>query len=541
MTTTIEDMYRSFAGEDETSRHRARENAALVKPWVAPYTGHSDQVDRAQSYTSFTTAAETALEGKFMLGMFSPQEPWLAYNGPPEIMHSQDVDSAVKEQITRGLISREIVVQSLVEGATSDRNGAASALGFHARVRQAIAQLVITGDVLVKQSGDFTISMFRRDNYVTRRRADSVPVLYATQDRVDLAGLDDATLDKIGKSRGDVDRMSFRDRYIDAFTMVDWNPHSKVWVITEEIDGKTIGVTQSEVCPYMGVSYELGVAENYGRGVIDQNRGNVITLDALARAIKETAAAAAKNHPIIDPNQKTLLPSHLMQETGTPLFSRVIGGQPQDIGMLSLVSLPGYEVTLRAFESVKLELARAMLYDSASIPAKERTTATQVRAITEELGSSNAAAFAAIPDQFHRPLAEHTEALAIRKKILKKIEYEAGGKTRTIRPTIITGFAAIGRQLKLQNIVTLAGLVSQLGEEAAKELNQAALISVIMRYSGVREPGILKTEEDKRRETQSALAAQAAAALGDAAAGGFGQAIGGAVGGAVAGNLGVPA
>ncbi len=491
-------------GNATATLQRVRECAALTKPWVLPPLGQTEQQPLPQTYQSLGARGVTNLEGKMLMSLFPPELPWFELSLNPSIIYSNQVSDDFKNQAMDQLFWLEVIVQAALESAgladTSARNDRRS--GFQSRKRMALTQLLVTGDVLERMGDDYRITVFRRDQYVTHRDSCGDVMFHAIRERIDPMTLSDDQLETAGIKKEDAEDLLGDLRMQDLYTLVEWQPRTKKWKISQELNGHIINESEETVSQFFSTCYELAPGHNYGRGFIELTLPDLRTMDELEGKLLDFAGMCSKMHPVKD-YASQVQSSDLELPPGSVLTARVVGGEVQDLAMFKPNNYPDFKVVYDTAERKRRDLGRAMLIDSEVIPSKERTTATQVRQIVQELDSATGGAYAPIADDQQLPLVRRTIHQLTKDK---KIGVLPDG---ALNISIKTGLAALARQARLGNIVSFVTLAQQLGQEAMAAIDMTVLMDTARRYLTISEPTLVKSQariaEDRKQQVMAQL------------------------------------
>jgi len=183
----------------------------------------------------------------------------------------------------------------------------------------------------------------------------------------------------------------------------------------------------------------------------------------------------------------------------------VSGGQVQDIALLTVDKASDFNVVAQTSTRKEKALAKAMLLESDIQPQKERVTATQVQRIAMELEGALGGFYAPIAESLQMPLIERTAFQMQQDRLLQPLP---DGMVRT---DTLTGMAALRREVEKGKLLEAVQLIGQLGPEAQRRIDVGVLTDVILRYSGVYEPGVVKSPDQLAQELQQQMAAQAQA------------------------------
>lgn len=500
--------------DDDTDRRssldRARVCAALTMPAALPPDNQTQAERLPECFQSLGARGFENLVGKLLASVWPVGAPWVQYDINPTLLGKNGLPDKLIKDIEDQLFLREIVVQTAIESA-GRRNGPGIPTAFYTAKRTALTYVSITGDVLEHVDDENRIHPKRRDRYVTRREGDGSVAYHIVHDTKDALGLSDETLAMAGLNRKDFDGRHRREREFSLWTMVEWQPFSRRWVITQELNGKTINTSEETYSPFLSSTWNHCAPEHYGRGRAELLLPDLRTFDNLSEYVKDWAALASKHHPCVDPSSE-VDPRDLTKPSGEPLFGpSVHGGKVQDVAYLSVERLADFSIVERVRGEIKDELGQALLLQSASVRDSERTTAFEVAEVTiKELQGALGGIYASVADEQQIPLIGLIEHRLIRSGKLPKLPDD------TVDVKTSTGLASLARQADANKVLRFLDNLGRLPQDLAamisRRIDDGVLTSHLAKIGGVFVPGLIKSEERLRQELEQVAAQQAQAA-----------------------------
>ena len=487
---------------------RARFCAELTKPWYLPPQGQDSNAKLPETFSSLAARGITNLEGRLLLALYPPGMPWFSFRPSGKFLYDPNIVPEQLQQFEAHLQLHELMVLSKLEAASVNTNDNTRRGGFRSRKRTAISQLLITGDVLERVGPDYRIQVYPRDAYVTTRDASGDVLYHICREEIDPAVLNDSQLETINIDREALMAKPVGDRMEDLFTRVEWQPVSRTWVITQEVKEKTVLESEEPITPYISTPYELAPGENYGRGLIELNLGDVRSMNELTERLLDFAAMSSKQLYATDYNSQ-VRPQDLAQESGSVIQAKVQGGQVTDVGVLRADKVNDFTVVQSVRESIRRDLSVTMLMEGETQPTGERVTAYQIQRIAKELEGALGGVYAPIADFQQVPLVERVVWQMREEGLLPPLPADA------VEVETVTGVAALGREAEQGRLVNALGLLAQLGPETLGRIDKKVLLDMIFRQSGIYEPGLVKSDEQLQQEQQLAMQQQQATAASD--------------------------
>lgn len=496
-------------GQEHADRHaileRARLCASLAKPWILPEENMRADEALPENYQSIGSRGLTNLEGRLLLAMYPPMQPWFKLDLDSQYRYDPSIPDEIKQAFQSWLFLREMQVISQLESCNAVSYRKARRSGFRAVKRAVFSQLLATGDTLEQLTDEYRIKLFRRDKYVTKRDS-SGDVLY----HIILEEIDPLSLPDDKQIAAQLDQRVYeaeyaKDRMQKLYTLVEWQPDTRTWLIEQEINGNTIHSDTERISPFISTAFELAPGENYGRGMVELNLGDLRSLDEQEERRLDLLALATKGLVVRDPGS-LIRDKDLEKKSGSIITGRVQNGRAQDIAMLHMENMREFAMINDAIRSKTVELGKAFLLETDVQPQQERVTATQVQRIAAELESALGGLYAPLADEQQLPLVERAIYQMERDRLLVPAPDQANKATRI---QIQTGLAALTREMNAAKIGSIVGMLAQIPEAIAK-IDWHVFTDLMFRYQGVYEPGLVKTREQVEAEMQQAMEAQMA-------------------------------
>lgn len=489
---------------------RARLCAALTKPWVLPLLNQQPNQKLPQNFQSIGARGIMTMEGKMLTALWPNDRPWFHLDLAGEVEFDPDGDPKQIQINKAMLFLHELVIQAKLESAateTEDEHNSAAA--FRTAKRASLSQLLITGDTLEQLTDDYTIKVYRRDQYVTRRDGTGNVLYHIVKECIDPLGLPKAQLSKARLPEAKL-AMPVAKRMQDLYTRIEWTPRRKRWLIEQEMNGHTVNDSVEKVSPFFSTPYELSVPEHYGRGFIELILGDLSSLDTLGERELDFAALASKLLTALD-NASDVRDTDLEKKSGSVIRARVEQGKVMDIAFLNVDKTADFAIVFQKAQSLRKELGAAMLIESETTPKGDRVTAFQAERVAMELESALGGTYAPIADHQQRPLLKRVIYQMTRDRLLPKLPAGA------VEVKLLTGIAALSRASKTQDLLTYMQAIAPF-QEAIARIDAGVLATVLARYQNISEPGLVKTDAEYAKEQQQAIALQTQQAAGQQAA-----------------------
>lgn len=503
-------MYHGAVAERDKQLVRARRCAELTLPTYLPHEGRDAGGSLTQNYQSLGADGISNLQGRLLTAILPIGVPWVTYDMAPEIRYSKSISEERKRAIADELYVREMIVQAAVESIRG--RGARQPATLRSIKRTVYGHILITGEALEflgDEGDDFQLRTYRRDTYVTLRDAEGNVLNHIIWEQVDPLALGDEKLKRSKLRVADLRKKYTAERMLGLWTLVEWQPESKVWKIEQELNGNAIATRQERVTPFFSTPYDLVPPDHYGIGLAEQKLGDLSSFDELSERELDFAALASKIHPVIDASSEVRAQDFKKKSGEVIEGARVQAGEAQDIGWFGAGKLlPNFEMVRVAKVAIEQRLGRAMLLGSQSVRDSERTTATEVVRVTiQELEGAMGGVYSSIADEQQMPMHDRVVAVLEAKARLPRLPAEL------VRITANTGIAALNREASAQRLLRMFEIIKGLPQELSallvRRIDDGTLLQRLARDAGVEEPGLVKTSRQLEAETQKAAALQA--------------------------------
>jgi len=236
--------------------------------------------------------------------------------------------------------------------------------------------------------------------------------------------------------------------------------------------------------------------ENYGRGHVEENWGDINALESLSQSIILSSGIAAKTVFLVNPNGTT----NMKQLSKAPLGS-FVAGSADDVVALRVDKAADMQAASQLMNEIKQQIRSVFLRNSSVQRNAERVTAEEIRLMAEELETSLGGMFSRLSEEFQRPF--FNRIIGRLKKQGKIPKFPKDVVTLRIK----TGIEAIGRGQNLNKIDrALQSLAAN--PDAMGLIKTDELVRRVFNAVGVDTTGLVKTPEEIQAEQQAAQQAQ---------------------------------
>jgi hypothetical protein len=442
------------------------------------------------------------LSSKLGLTLFPPTGSFMRYELHPTYKQELEKEGFEEKrtEIEAKLASREKIIMDDIEQHN-----------VRTKADQVLRLLIVTGNALVYLPPGGGMRVFPLNNYVVRRdfTGNVVEVIYL--ELLDKATLPDnikQTLIDAGHEHVDGNLVIAdpkKNKAIPVYTRLLLQ--GKRFLYTQEADGHPVDLgnknsVSKDKMPFLALRFVTIDGEDYGRGYVEEYRGDLRSLEELRKAIVIASLNAAKLTPIINPGS-VITPKKLMESAN----GEAIFGRPEDVQMLQQNKHADMSTAHTTSTQLQNDLAGAFLLNSSFQREAERVTAEEIRRMAEELEDALGGIYSVLSQELQLPLAVRTEDRLIQEGTLTPIEPKG-----SVKPIVVTGLAAIGRGHEFnRNRELFAFLISEVQPLIPEIGNMLIARNAIDRAAiglGVPTDGLVKTEEQLAEEAQAQMQQQ---------------------------------
>lgn len=520
-TGRVAEQFSTDDGERSELLALWREISHLTDPTLLPRKNSERPPNRPleTNHQGIGAMALAVLEGAHLFALYPPGLPHFAHDIAADVEYNPQVPAEYKREVKDRALVWDMIVAARMESAGLVANGNRPALGFRNANRQSISYLAAFGDALQKIEDDGRARNFRPDHYVIRRDpCGSLDYLITKESCNVLNRLSDEQLARCELKKDELKDKSHVDRVRDLYTMVEWQPFSRVWLITQELNGKEIDdPIEREINPYIPAFTRLSEGEHYGRGFLQLRIGDLRAIERLQTAIEEFAALASKVLWVLDPNF-SMRPSDLTKPSGECAISEVDeSGNPRGVGVLKLDKLNDFTVVKDVLMQLRQDFSQSSGSIVGSVRNKERVTKYEVEQVSGQIDDLTHGDLSAMDDTLVRP-----QITVYRDQCERAGMLTIPDELRPyMRVNVLSGIEAIARRQRADRLLTLPQVAQLAGEDAMKVIDWSGMFRAWLRYQQPIDQDIVKSNEQVSQEeaarTQAAIMAQAAATAGDVA------------------------
>ncbi len=473
MTSTVKGRFLQLDSKRKAHLERQRRCASLTIPSLLPPEGMDENQELNVPWQSLGARGVHRLAAKLLLVLLPPNAPFFRLLPAPAIERElKAAPGGTKTQMELALSDNEQRIRRFIE--------------VH-RIRvplfRALKLLVATGNALCYVKDDGGMKVFRLDQYVVQRDPSGNVLEIITRERISPLVLPEDIQDMIKTKSGKDPDDSETD--VELYTQIKRS--GNVYEVRQEVIGEILpgsGSYPVDSSPWFPLRWTDNDGENYGRGLVDENIGDHVSLDGLWKALVEGSAAAAKLVFLIHPNGLTD-----EEDIAKAPNCGFAAGREEDIGTLQAEKYADFQIAYKAIEYLSNNLSYAYLLNQAIQRDAERVTAEEIRLMAQELEDTLGGVYSILSEEFQLPLIKRIVALMRDKQLLSF-------KDKDIEPAVVTGLEALGRGQDLTKLNAFMANIEPLGPEVMNMyLEIGEYIARVATSLGIDPKGLVKSED----------------------------------------------
>lgn len=481
MAETAKSRYEMMKRKRDPYLRRARDCAALTIPALMPPEGHNEFAVLPEPYQGLGARAAVSLASRLMVAMYPPGKPSFKLDVPPEA-RIMSGEMAVSNDIEQGLVLSEKLIQSEIERKQWRRS-----------TNLALQYLLVTGNCLEFMQPDNTIRIFRLDQYCVSRDMSGALKEIITEEYLSPEALPE-------EARAMIATDDFSQTRVPLYTHIKLDKKG-VFKVYQEINSKIVSGSQGEyeVLPYNALRYTSVIGEDYGRGKVEEHLPDLRAIDALSKSLIDGAAMASRNVTMIRPNAAGGI--NLRRRFAKADNGDIIVGNPEDVVMLQFQNNNGMQLCAAELERQTREVSQAFLMGASTVRDSERTTAFEVRRMTEELEGTLGGVYSQLNQEMQQA---RLKRLVLQMKRLKMLPDWPEG---LIEPVILTGLETLGREQDINRVQTALQFITGMPPEVLTYVKFDALLGKA--FYGLNLPDAVRSEQEVQQIQQQQAQQQA--------------------------------
>jgi len=489
--------YAQLQSARSTFDREAKESSKLTIPSLIPESTTGTRAKIKTPFQAVGARGVNSLASKLLFALLPPSTAFfkLSIDSLELLKQGQE---GLETEIDKGLRTIETALMNEIE-ISNDR----------VAMFEALKHLIVGGNVLLYLTDD-GLKVYPLSKFVCKRDAVGNVLEIITQESVSPKALPSEFLEQI-KQKENYDEKTM-DADLDIYTYVKRVNDDFMWY--QECKGEKIpgtdGRSKVDVSPWITLRFVRIDGEDYGRGYVEEYRGDLISLEALMQAIIEGAAASAKTIFLVNPNGVTRAATLAKAPNGA-----IREGSANDISVMQVGKGADFNVSFSAIQRIESRLEYAFLMARSVQRDAERVTAAEVTMMANELENSLGGIYSILTQEFQLPYLKRRMHMLVRSGKAPKLP------EKIVKPKIVTGVQGLGRGNDRNKLIEFISTVSQaLGPDIMRQyMNVDEAIKRLATSIGIDTANLVKTQEEIQAEAQAAAQQQLIQSLGPAALG----------------------
>ena len=434
---TASGRYAQLQSARSTFDREAKESSKLTIPSLIPESTTGTRAKIKTPFQAVGARGVNSLASKLLFALLPPSTAFfkLSIDSLELLKQGQE---GLETEIDKGLRTIETALMNEIE-ISNDR----------VAMFEALKHLIVGGNVLLYLTDD-GLKVYPLSKFVCKRDAVGNVLEIITQESVSPKALSPEFLEQI-KKKENYDEKTM-DADLDIYTYVKRVNDDFMWY--QECKGEKIpgtdGRSKVDVSPWITLRFVRIDGEDYGRGYVEEYRGDLISLEALMQAIIEGAAASAKTIFLVNPNGVTRAATLAKAPNGA-----IREGTAADISVMQVGKGADFAVSFSAIQRIESRLEYAFLMARSVQRDAERVTAAEVTMMANELENSLGGIYSILTQEFQLPYLRRRMHMLVRSGKAPKLP------EKLVKPKIVTGVQGLGRGNDRNKLVEFIGTVSQ--------------------------------------------------------------------------------
>lgn len=435
-TVSAKDRYAELVTNRNEAESRAKKCAKVTIPSL-----YVDPKQKSQTYTTPVQATGARCVNSYanalLLAVLPPNITPLTLRPNPADSESLMEEAGIqKGELESALAEVERAVMDEIESAAQVRTVLAEGFKHTAAI----------GSWLIYVPDEGPSKLYPLTTFVNDRDGLGNVLEIITLDKIAIQLLPDDARNAIMAKVSETERTKKLAEDAELYTHVYRDETNQNWLCYQEVEGVVIqgseGSFPIDACPWIPVALPRPTTEDYARPAVEDFRGEFESLEALRKAIRKGAAAAAKILWFLKPTS-IMKPTQITQaESGA-----VIRGVRSDIEALTLDKFQDMNFVKQEADGLARNLELAFGVGTAIQRQGERVTKEEIVYLVRTLEDSRAGIYSAVGEGVMLPIF---------RRILDRMQRSGAIPELPkglIKPRITVGTAALGRGHDFEKLV----------------------------------------------------------------------------------------
>ena len=498
---TAAGLYEQYATERSPYLKEGQESSRYTLPYLIPEAAGGNGSRRSKTRTPFQgigAAGTNSLASKILIGLFPTNIPFFKLVLDAIKIAQEEGGKEAITEIDKALRKVENALMREIEVST-DR----------VAMFEALKHLIVGGNVLLYLT-EQGLQVYPLEKYVCKRDPNGNTLEIIIKETINGKALPPDFLKNLQQKAEYTNKTLEED--LDIYTYVKRDQNYFNW--HQECKGEKIpnteGRAKEDVTPFLNLRWTRISGEHYGRGYVEEYRGDLVSLEGLMKAIIENAAASARTVFLVNPNGTTRASTLSKAPNGA-----VREGNAQDISVMQVGKGQDLQVSFTAVQRIEQRLQYAFLMAKAVQRDAERVTSTELKLLTQELESTLGGIYSILSSELQLPYLRRRMHLLVKSGKVPKLPDDIFGIS------IVTGLQGLGRGQDKEKLLEFITVMAQaLGGDVMRQyVNLDEAIKRLATSIGIETENLVKSGEQIAAEQQAAQQQELVRSLGSAAVG----------------------
>lgn len=473
-----------------------RKMAELTIPSVFPPDGYKSGDDLPGNNQSMGATALNTLASELMFMAFPPGQP---------IFRPKLNEAKLQKEIDQDpqLYARTQMALSRLEIAHREKLAttpiATAYVGY-------LKLKLVCGNALWRHLRLNSPTFHSPEHYVVSRSTDGEPLVTILKETVRVSTLDADIQDQVYRNEPELRENDKTPEWLREATIysvcklkVGHNSGDRSWVYWQEHKGEMIPDSEVETdyddCP-MWPGWMIPVyGQSWGRSYCEEYRGDLFILEAAASGINDLAAIMAWSLIFTKPGGRTSL-----RQVQKARNLDILSGSAEDVTVFRSEKNADANFMLQHFEAAARRVGTAFLVQSSVMRSAERVTKEEVQRVGRQLDRAMGGLYTGIAQGSQRRII--TRAVRLHEE---EADYLPQMPKDVVTIDVITGLDAMGADSDATNLMEVGMAANQVfGPDTARTyMFPTDFITRFSAYKGVKPDGLVRSEEDVKKEADS--------------------------------------
>lgn len=494
---TAAHRFTALDNKRQTMISRIEHYSGLTLPYIfPPDTYQEGDWELRLDHHSVGAQAVNHLANKIVLGLFQPGFPFFKLEVSEELKAQFEAQGVEAKAVDHSLAKGErAAIKHMTKGA------------MRPQLFEAAKQLIITGNALpvFHRNDDFELVGLR--DYVIRRSRTGTVLEIVTRSCTTAGELSKDVQEEVVKARGNIEQ----DEKVKHYHWIQRQPSGEYkvsqWVDDQRLNPDKYDSKYKDYAnlPWQPQAWTLPTRHHYGVGLVEEYVGDLTSITEFAESLSDGAALASVWRFLVNPSSQVRPEDIAHGENGDAL-----SGTQGEIGILQAQVGNNMQIVSSIMQESINRFSRGFLLMTSVTRDAERVTATEIRALANELETGLGGVYSRLAGSFQLPLARY---------LLRGAKIKIEGTQ--IEPLVITGFDALSRAAELERIqlfIQDVANITSLPPEVSDWLKVGPILRGLAANRHLDADEYVNTEDQvqqTREARQQALVAQQAQAAGE--------------------------